>query len=107
MRRLQVVATVVVALALALLLAGWRIAGDGAAGDRVAAKQRKLDRAYEEGIDARASMDKLGQRATHAECEARFFAGAVDLDDMVELTCEYFVAGCMKQPRPARAAEAP
>ena len=103
MGRLKVIVTVVLALALALVLAGWRNLGDRAAEDKVAAKQQKLERAYSQGIAARASMHKVGQKATQAECEARFFAsGVVNLGDdtMVEVGCKYFVAGCMKQPRP-------
>ncbi len=110
MRRLQVVATVALAVALALVLAGWRNVGDRAAEASVAAKHKKLEQAYREGAAARASMGKVGQQATQAECEARFFATqALALEDetMVELACKYFVAGCMKQPPPASVAKAP
>jgi type II secretory pathway pseudopilin PulG len=110
MRRLQVVATVVLAVALALVLAGWRNVGDRADKASIAAEQKKLEQAYREGAAARASMGKIGQQATQAECEARFFATrALDLEDetMVELACKYFVAGCMRQPPPASVARAP
>jgi hypothetical protein len=72
MGRLKVVVTVGLALALALVLAGWRNSGDRAAEGKAAAKQKQLERAYSQGIAARASMDKVGQKATQAECEAQF-----------------------------------
>jgi outer membrane biogenesis lipoprotein LolB len=58
MPRFKVVATAVLALALALLLASCSDSTDSAGPSKVAARQQKLERAHEDGIEAHRSMDK-------------------------------------------------
>ena len=101
MPRFKVVATAVLALALVLLLASCSDSTDSAGPSKVAARQQKLERAHEDGIEAHKSMDKFGFEATQSACKTHYAATVADdlgSDAMVDLGRQYFVAGCMKEP---------
>jgi uncharacterized lipoprotein YehR (DUF1307 family) len=98
MPRCKVVATVVPALALALVLAGCGDSSDSSNPSRVAGRQQKLVQAYHDGEKARDSMSGLGFTATESECKAHYAAtegNELGSDAMVDLGRKYFVAGCM------------
>ena len=107
MPRLKVVATVVLALALALIAAG---CADSPDPSEVAARQQKLEQAHRDGVEAHESMAKFGLEATEGECKAHYDATvANDLgsDDMVDLGRHYFVTGCMEELPTTEVAKAP
>lgn len=99
MPRCKVVATVALALALALVAAGCGDSTDSADPSRVAGRQQKLEQAYRDGELARDSMSKFGFTATESECKAHYAAtegNELGSDAMVDLGREYFVNGCME-----------
>ena len=108
--RCKVVATVALALAVALMSASCSDSNDSADPSKVAARQKKLEQAHQDGVKAHESMDKFGFDATQSECKAHYAATeANDLgsDAMVDLGRRYFVAGCMKELGPTEVAKGP
>ena len=101
MPRFKVVATVVLALALALMLASCSdTSTDSVDEGKVAARQKKLEQAHGLGVKAHTSMAKYDFEATESECKAHYAATmANDLgsDAMVDVGRRYFVAGCMEE----------
>jgi hypothetical protein len=94
MPRSRVVATVALALALALVVAGCDSSPDPA---KVSDRQRKLEQVYVDGQKARESMLQFGFTATESECKAHYAAtegNELGSDAMVDLGREYFVNGC-------------
>jgi hypothetical protein len=110
MPRFKVVATVVLALALALILASCSEPTDSLDENKVTTKQNKLVQAHGLGQKAHQSMVKYGFDADEGDCKAHYAATmANDLgsDAMVDLGREYFVDGCMKGSDPTIEAKAP
>jgi hypothetical protein len=110
MPRFKVVATVVLALALALMAAGCSDSTDSPEPSKAAGRQLKLEQAHNDGINAHKSMNKFGFEATQGECKAHYAATeANDLgsDAMVDLGRRYFVAGCMEGLAPTEVAQEP
>jgi hypothetical protein len=110
MPRFKVVATVVLALALALMLASCSESTDSVNSDKVAGKQHKLEQAHGFGVNAHKSMGKYDFEATESECKAHYAATvANDLgsDAMVDLGRRYFVAGCMQELGTTEVAKGP
>ena len=110
MPRFKVVATVVLGLALALMVASCSDSTDSADPSKAAGRQAKLEQAHKDGINAHRAMHELGFDATQGECKAHYAATeANDLgsDAMVDLGRRYFVAGCMKELAPTEVAKGP
>ena len=111
MPRCKVVATVVLSLALALMLASCGDhSTDAVDKDKVGARQHKLEDAYGLGVKAHESMVKYDFDADDSDCKAHYAATmANDLgsDAMVDLGREYFVNGCTGKPAPTQVAQGP
>jgi hypothetical protein len=109
MRRVRVVAAVVVALALVLASCS-DYSTDSVDKDKVGARQHKLEDAYGLGVKAHESMVKYDFDADEGDCKAHYAATmANDLgsDAMVDLGREYFVNGCMEKPTATGVAQGP
>jgi hypothetical protein len=72
MPRFKVVATVVLALALALMVASCSDSTDSANPSKAATRQHKLEQAHIDGVNAHKSMDTYDFEATESECKAQY-----------------------------------
>jgi hypothetical protein len=110
MPRFKVVATVALALALAVMLASCSGPTDSVDEDAVNNRQHMLEQAHGLGAKAQQSMAKYGFGADEGDCKAHYAATmANDLgsDAMVDLGREYFVNGCTAKPTATGVAQGP
>jgi hypothetical protein len=110
MPRFKVVATVVLALALAVMLASCSESTDSVDEATVGARQHRLEQAHGLGAKAQQTMAKYGFAADKGVCKAHYAATmANDLgsDAMVDLGREYFVNGCTAKPTATDVAQGP